>query len=1136
MSARLPAQSSSQTPAKITSPAPGSVLTDSTVKFSWSGASLGVTGYILQVITTGAFGIQLPTINKQLGAWETSTDLSGLPSDCSTITVSLITQYSVQYGNQYVPVGVSSESSYIAAGPNAMATMTSPAPGSALGGASATFRWAASASSSAAGYQLSVGTTPGGGDLFSNKLTQATSQTINNLPTNGTPICVRLSTLLGGVWANNDYTYVAAGGLAKSGATLQHGVAPGITPPIVTGGTTQPTGGSGGTATKAAITSPVPGTMLGGSTVTFTWDPGTGASEYWLYVGTTVGSGNLFSHSMALATSQTVTGLPIDGSTVYVRLGTKLGTAWEVSDSTYTAATPTKAVMISPAAGTTLGGSTVSFNWTAGAGASEYWLYVGTTVGSGNLFSHSMALATNQTVTGLPTDGSAIYVRLATKLGSAWEVSDSTYTAAGGGTSGAKAVMASPTPGSTLAGSSVTFSWNAASGATAYGLHVGSSLGGNNLFSLVGFTATTYPVTGLPADGSTIYVRLWTQFGSVWQSNDYTYTAAGGATGGTGGTGSSTGTTAAAAAITSPASGSTLSGSTVTFTWNAVSGATGYALVVGTATNNTSVFNQNVGQATSQTVTGIPTDGSYIFVRLYTVVGGTTLYNDYNFKTSAPTAAAISSPAPGSTLSGSSATFTWNAVPGATGYTLVIGTATNNTNVFNQSLGVVTSQTVSGIPTDGSYVFVRLYTSVGGATLYNDYNFKTSAPTAAVISSPAPSSTLSGSTVTFTWNAVSGATGYALVVGTATNNTSVFNQNVGQATSQSVIGIPTDGSYIFVRLYTVVGGTTLYNDYSYKTGGGTTGTPPGAPVPPAVKGAVAPALPTAGTLKPVAATAAPAPPAAGATTPRPLVAPGAAVPTLGPAPAAAGAAPGSDSAALLANFPIFSGATRTAFSSSRGKSTWQERGNYNVALTPDSAGPAYAQQLGAAGWNELSRTQSGDAGAKNLQFTVDLQNGQTRGHVVLTQNTGGSGVMAIVTTLYPGNSAPALGTGATAAPATGAATSTSDRGAHDPADFPRLPGSVRASFTSTSQKTSAQEIATYTAKCAPAAADAFYDQNLPGAGWDELTRDENLNDATKGDQISAKWQNGSRTAVIALSGSTAGGCDVRVSITTQTAP
>ena len=32
-------------------------------------------------------------------------------------------------------------------------------------------------------------------------------------------------------------------------------------------------------------------------------------------------------------------------------------------------------------------------------------------------------------------------------------------------------------------------------------------------------------VSGLPTNGSTIYVRLWSLIGSTWQFTDYTYTA-----------------------------------------------------------------------------------------------------------------------------------------------------------------------------------------------------------------------------------------------------------------------------------------------------------------------------------------------------------------------------------------------------------------------------------------------------------------------------------------------------------------------------------------------------------------------------------------------------------------------------------
>ena len=90
---------------------------------------------------------------------------------------------------------------------------------------------------------------------------------------------------------------------------------------------------------------------------------------------------------------------------------------------------------------------------------------------------------------------------------------------------------------------------------------------------------------GIPADGSTIYVRLWTLFGGTWQYNDYTYTAAGGNS---------------KAVILLPVPGTVLSGASVAFTWSAGTGATAYWLDVGTMQGLGNIYRQNVALATSQ--------------------------------------------------------------------------------------------------------------------------------------------------------------------------------------------------------------------------------------------------------------------------------------------------------------------------------------------------------------------------------------------------------------------------------------------------------------------------------------------------------------------------------------------------------
>ena len=146
-------------------------------------------------------------------------------------------------------------------------------------------------------------------------------------------------------------------------------------------------------------------------------------------MGTTPGGFDLFSQSAALATSQTVSGIPVDGSTIYVRLWTAFGSTWQYNDYSYKAAGGVgKAEMATPANGSKLSGSTIAFTWSAGAGAASYWLDVGTTQGGFDIFSQSAGLATSLTATGIPTTSSAVYVRLWTALNGSWQYNDYTYT------------------------------------------------------------------------------------------------------------------------------------------------------------------------------------------------------------------------------------------------------------------------------------------------------------------------------------------------------------------------------------------------------------------------------------------------------------------------------------------------------------------------------------------------------------------------------------------------------------------------------------------------------------------------------------------------------------------------------------
>jgi hypothetical protein len=125
-------------------------------------------------------------------------------------------------------------------------------------------------------------------------------------------------------------------------------------------------------------------------------------------------------------------------------------------------------------------------------------------------------------VTTLPGTGVPLFVRLYTRFGTVLQFTDYTFTA---GTF-SKAALTSPTPGSTLPGTSATFSWSAGVGATEYLLRIGTTLGGSDVYGNTQGLSLSHTVTTLPRGGVPLFVRLYTRFGTVLQFTDYSFTAA----------------------------------------------------------------------------------------------------------------------------------------------------------------------------------------------------------------------------------------------------------------------------------------------------------------------------------------------------------------------------------------------------------------------------------------------------------------------------------------------------------------------------------------------------------------------------------------------------------------------------------
>lgn len=464
--------------------------------------------------------------------------------------------------------------------------ISSPSAANPLPGSSVTFNWSAP-NASVGEWWVFVGSTPGGQQyLNSGNLGSSTQLDVTGLPTDGSAVYVRLFWRTGpGSWQSADFPFTAAS----------------LPPPPL-----------------PAATSPAPGTTLPGSSFTLSWtDNGTPVSEWWLFLGSSPGGQDyLNSGSLGASTSTVVSGLPTDGSLVYARLYYRSGGAsWSAIDFQYTAANlppPPPPGITSPAPGSTLAGTTQTFVWTDnGAGISEWWMHVGSSLGGREyLNTGSLGAATMVDVSGLPGDGSAIHVRLFYRSGSGtWSSSDFSFTASSLPPPPLPGITM-PSPGSTLSSDPADLAW-ASNGTpvTEWWLYVGSTPGGKDLFSAGLGAATMVSLAGLPSDGRTLHVRLFYRTGGNWLFVDTTFVAG----------------TAAPPGFSTPSPGSTVSGASVSFSWSAgARSVTEWWLYAGSSLGGKDLFNSgSLGASTSTLVSGLPADGSTLYLRLFYHSAGT---------------------------------------------------------------------------------------------------------------------------------------------------------------------------------------------------------------------------------------------------------------------------------------------------------------------------------------------------------------------------------------------------------------------------------------------------------------------------------------------------------------------------------
>ncbi len=601
-------------------------------------------------------------------------------------------------------------------------------------------------------------------------------------------------------------------GISPTSGPTAGGTSVTITGTDFTGATSVTIGGAAATsvvvANSTTITATTPAGTVGAQNVAVTTPGGTGTGTgLFTYVAAPTVTGISPSYGITTGgTSVTITGTNLIGATSVTIGGAAATGVTVVNSTTITATTPAGTTGAKNVAVTTIGGT--------GTGTSLFTYIAAPTVSGISPSAGPTAGGTSVTITGTSfTGATSVTVGGAAATG-VTVVNDTTITATTpAGTAGARDVVVTNTVGSGTG--TGLFTYVAAPTVTGISPSSGPSAGGTSVtITGTNFTGATSVTIGGAAATSVVVVNsttitATTPAGSVG-ARDVAVTT-------TGGTGTGTGlfTYIASPTVTgiSPTGGPIAGGTSVTITGTNLTGATSVT-IGGSAATSVTVVNSTTITATTPSGTAGAKD---VVVTTPGGTGtGTSLYTYY----ATPTVSGIS-PSSGSTAGGTSVTITGTNLGGATSVTIG-GAAATGVTVVNAT--TITATTPSG--TAGARDVV--VTTPGGSGTGTGLFTYVVAPTVTGIS-PSYGTTTGGTSVTITGTNFTGATSVT-IGGAAATSVVVVNPTTitattpaGSAGARDIAVTTTGGTGTGTGLFTYVTTPTVtgISPSSGLTAGGT---------------------------------------------------------------------------------------------------------------------------------------------------------------------------------------------------------------------------------------------------------------------------------------------------------------------------